>query len=160
MALHVTVGKISSTSVIWAQAKSGVVKAKWGSTRTRAKARSPCTQYEPRPGRQEPSTPGPATLPSSPGAAGPAAEGLGRWSLASADSRPQSRLYLMPVGNVLTLYLIPRPIPRVNTTCSQRHDQLLSWWEQPLSLCYMASFSSHLNPTTICEVVILYSLHR
>ena len=44
VALHVTVGKISSTLVIWAQAKSGVVKAKWGSTRTRAKARSPCTQ--------------------------------------------------------------------------------------------------------------------
>lgn len=41
MALQGTVGKISSTSVIGAQAKSGAVKAKRGSTRTRAKERSP-----------------------------------------------------------------------------------------------------------------------
>ena len=43
-ALQGTVGKISSTSVIGAQAKSGAVKAKRGSTRTRARERSPCTQ--------------------------------------------------------------------------------------------------------------------
>ena len=145
----------------------GTGQVRGGESKNRAlpgpgpRERSPCTQWKPRPGRQEPLPPSPA-LPSSLGAASPAAEELGRWSLAPAGSHSQNLQSLAPRGNVRPQISSAIRIRRVSpaSSCGHMPSCSAALQDQTLGFCYMASFSSHLIPTKIREVVVLYSLYR